>query len=93
MPPSGSTALAQSNGSLQAYRLQGVPAWGIQFHAEVDAPTAQGWIAGYRADPDAVRIGVDPEALRAETAPRIAAWNELGRRAAASASWTPLLRA
>jgi GMP synthase-like glutamine amidotransferase len=79
VPPPDATALARSNGSLQAYKLAGVPAWGIQFHAEVDAPTAEAWIAGYRSDPDAVRIGVDPDALRAETAPRLAAWNELGR--------------
>ncbi len=37
------------------------------------------WIDDYRSDEDAVRIGVDPEALRAETEEKIADWNRLGR--------------
>ena len=44
------------------------------------AADAEAWIDDYRSDPDAVAIGLDPEALRAETRKRIAAWNELGRR-------------
>ena len=36
-------------------------------------------LADYRSDPDAVRIGIDPAAIRADTGPRIAAWNDLGR--------------
>ena len=40
---------------------------GIQFHAEVSAADAETWIDDYRSDEDAVRIGVDPEALRRET--------------------------
>ena len=34
LPPSG-IALADSEVCLQAFRLDGQPAWGIQFHAEV----------------------------------------------------------
>ncbi len=34
----------------------------------------------YEADPDAVRIGVDPAALGPETANKIRAFNELGRK-------------
>lgn len=76
--PPGATALARSPVCLQAYRLEG-PAWGIQFHAEVSMEDADYWISDYRTDPDAVRIGLDPEALRKETNAAIGAWNELGR--------------
>jgi GMP synthase (glutamine-hydrolysing) len=76
--PPGATALARSPLCLQAYRLEG-PAWGIQFHAEVSAEDADHWIVDYRSDPDAVRIGLDPEAFRTETNAAIGAWNELGR--------------
>ena len=54
-------------------------AWAIQFHAEVSAPDAEAWIDDYRSDEDAVRIGVDPEALRTETRRKIGDWNRLGR--------------
>ena len=76
--PPGATALAHSEVCLQAYRLDG-SAWGIQFHAEVDAPTVADWIEHYWNDEDAVRIGVDAEALGAATEERIGAWNQLGR--------------
>lgn len=77
-PPAEAVVLAVSPVCVQAYRL-GDAAWGIQFHAEVSAADASAWIDDYEADPDAVRIGVDPVALAAETRPRIAAWNDLGR--------------
>jgi GMP synthase-like glutamine amidotransferase len=77
--PPGATALATSPICLQAFRLEG-PAWGIQFHAEVSRADTEHWIADYQADPDAVRIGLDPERLRELTRPRIDAWNDLGRR-------------
>jgi GMP synthase-like glutamine amidotransferase len=76
--PPGATALATSPVCLQAYRLEG-PAWGIQFHAEVSPGDADYWIDDYRSDPDAVRIGLDPEALRRRTRSSIGTWNELGR--------------
>jgi GMP synthase (glutamine-hydrolysing) len=76
--PPGATALARSAVCLQAYRLDG-PAWGIQFHAEVSPRDVEHWIDDYRSDPEAVRIGLDPAALRQRTRPAIAAWNELGR--------------
>jgi GMP synthase-like glutamine amidotransferase len=76
--PPGATALARSPVCLQAYRLEG-PAWGIQFHAEVSAGDADYWIDDYRSDPDAVRIGLDPDALRKQTRELIGAWNEVGR--------------
>ena len=76
--PSGATALARSAVCLNAYRI-GEAAWGIQFHAEVSAADAEYWIADYRSDPDAVRIGIDPEALRGQTRAAIGDWNRLGR--------------
>jgi GMP synthase (glutamine-hydrolysing) len=76
--PPGGTALATSAACLQAYRLAG-PAWGIQFHAEVTADDAEAWIDDYRSDEDAIRIGIDPVALRQRTRDAIGAWNELGR--------------
>jgi GMP synthase (glutamine-hydrolysing) len=76
LPPSA-TALARSPVCLQAFRAgSGV---GIQFHAEVTAADAEAWIDDYRSDEDAVRIGVDPEALRRDTRAAIGDWNEVGR--------------
>lgn len=78
-PPPGAVVLATSAVCAQALRLSEA-AWAIQFHAEVSAADAAHWIDDYQVDPDAVRIGVDPERLHVETEPRIAAWNELGRK-------------
>jgi GMP synthase-like glutamine amidotransferase len=79
--PPGGVALARSAVCLQGFRLRST--WGIQFHAEVTRDSIGKWIAGYRNDADAVRIGVDPDVLRVETEDRIDAWNELGRGLAA----------
>jgi GMP synthase-like glutamine amidotransferase len=76
--PPGAVALAHSAVCLQAFRA-GARAWGIQFHAEVTPQILNAWLDGYRNDPDAVRVGLDPEALRAESEQRIDAWNQLGR--------------
>jgi GMP synthase (glutamine-hydrolysing) len=78
VPPNGASVLARSPVCSQAYRI-GERAWGIQFHAEVTAADVSKWIADYRSDEDAIRIGIDAEALRAETDRRIADWNRLGR--------------
>ncbi|MFI5026597.1 MAG: type 1 glutamine amidotransferase [Solirubrobacterales bacterium] len=78
LPPESATLLARSPVCAQAYRV-GEVAWAIQFHAEVSAPDAEAWIDDYRSDEDAVRIGVDPEALRTETRRKIGEWNRLGR--------------
>jgi GMP synthase (glutamine-hydrolysing) len=77
--PPAAAALARSPVCRQAYRVA-ERAWGIQFHAEVSPDDAAAWIRDYRSDEDAVRIGVDPETLGAETTAKIAAWNDLGRR-------------
>lgn len=76
--PPGAVPLARSPVCLQGYRV-GDSAWGIQFHAEATEEIARGWADDFRSDEDAVRIGLDPEALRRETAERMPAWNELGR--------------
>ncbi|MDQ3644233.1 MAG: type 1 glutamine amidotransferase [Actinomycetota bacterium] len=78
VPPRDAAVLARSGQSLQAYRL-GSSAWGIQFHAEVNARTLESWIGSYRTDPDAVAMELDPNRMRAESAPALEDWNELGR--------------
>jgi GMP synthase-like glutamine amidotransferase len=75
--PAGATPLARSAVCLQAFRLG--DAVGIQFHAEVTRADAEAWIDDYRADEDAVRIGVDPDDLRRRTHDAIGDWNALGR--------------
>ena len=75
--PADATPLARSEVCLQAFRLGRAVA--IQFHAEVTGADAEAWIDDYRSDEDAVRIGVDPDALRRETRAAIGAWNETGR--------------
>jgi GMP synthase (glutamine-hydrolysing) len=78
VPPPGASILARSPVCAQAYRL-GERCWAIQFHAEVTADDAGRWIDDYRQDEDAIRIELDPDALRAENEQRIDAWNRLGR--------------
>jgi GMP synthase (glutamine-hydrolysing) len=70
--PEGAVELARSRVCLQAYRLGS--AWGVQFHPEVRSAQIDAWLA---EEPHDIP---DPDALRAATAERIGAWNELGRR-------------
>ena len=42
-PPEGAVTLATSPVCIQAYRLTGARAWGIQFHAEVTRPDVDAW--------------------------------------------------
>jgi len=77
--PPGATELACSPVCLQAYRI-GARAWGVQFHVEVSAEDAGHWIDEYEVDADAVAMGFDPAAKRAETTPKMPAWNEMGRQ-------------
>lgn len=76
--PPGAVPLARSEVCLQACRL-GDRAWAIQFHPEVSRADALHWIDDHEADPDAVRIGVDPAVLRPETEEKIDDFNGLGR--------------
>ena len=74
--PPGGRALADSELCLQAFRLDGQPAWGIQFHAEVTAAMVSGWV---EEDPGDLPMPADE--LRAETEARIAQSNSPGTRA------------
>jgi GMP synthase (glutamine-hydrolysing) len=76
--PPGAVPLARSDRCLQGYRLEG-PAWGLQFHAEVTREGIESWLRDYRNDEDAVRVGLDPDRVREQTAERIGSWNELGK--------------
>jgi GMP synthase (glutamine-hydrolysing) len=70
--PAGAVELARNPVCTQAFRL-GDACWGVQFHPEVTKAQLDGWI-GDASDPPP-----DPVRLRAETAEKIARWNELGR--------------
>jgi GMP synthase (glutamine-hydrolysing) len=76
--PPGAVPLARSEVCLQACRI-GERAWALQFHPEVSRADALHWVDDYEADPDAVRIGIDPADLGPETERKIDAFNELGR--------------
>jgi GMP synthase (glutamine-hydrolysing) len=73
--PPGASALAESDVCLQAFRLAGLPAWGIQFHAEVTGPMVESWIA---EDPGEDELPMSGEALRAESAERMPRSNVQG---------------
>ena len=70
----GATALAESPACLQSFRLDDLPAWGIQFHAEVTREMLHGWI---EEDPD--DLPMPPEQLRAESETKLAASDGYGR--------------
>ena len=70
--PPGATELARNEVGCQEFRLGN--AWAIQYHAEVDEPTVNGWIRDYGPE-----VGADPAALARQTATEIARWNEYGR--------------
>lgn len=76
--PPGAVPLARSEVCLQGARI-GERAWALQFHPEVSRADALHWIEDYKADPDAVRIGIDPVVLGPETERKIGAFNRLGR--------------
>lgn len=76
--PDGAVELAVSDVCRQAFRL-GDRAWGLQFHPEVTEQILHGWFDDYRSDPDAVRLGMDPAAAKAELPARLPAWNQVGR--------------
>ncbi len=72
--PPGGEALADSAVCLQAFRLDGQPAWGIQFHAEVTQAMVSAWM---EEDPEDLPMPVAE--LLAESESRLAQSNEQGR--------------
>ena len=68
----GGSELARSAICTQAFRVGS--AWGIQFHAEVTLAMVQAWVAEEQDE-----LPVPAEEFLAETASRIAGWNEQGR--------------
>jgi GMP synthase (glutamine-hydrolysing) len=79
LPPPGGVTLARSALTHQAFRLGEMPAWGLQFHPEVTEPDLGSWLDEWHSDAIAVATGLDPEAIRAESAGKIGAWNDAGR--------------
>jgi GMP synthase (glutamine-hydrolysing) len=76
--PAGAIELARSAVCPQVFVLAG-HAWGVQFHPEVTADILDEWIGDYESDPDAVRLGFDPDAAQAAVRTHLMRWNEIGR--------------
>ncbi len=79
LEPPGGVTLARSALARQAFRLGERPVWGLQFHPEVTEPDLRSWFDDWHDDARAVATGLDPEAIRAESAGKIGAWNDSGR--------------
>jgi GMP synthase (glutamine-hydrolysing) len=79
--PPGAVELARTPGSLQAFRLDGKPAWGLQFHAEVTRENLFDWLDAWDQS-EAVETDLDPEPIRAASELRIEEQNEIGRQLA-----------
>jgi GMP synthase-like glutamine amidotransferase len=72
--PPGAAALAESEVCLQAFRLDGRRAWGIQFHAEVTSEMVEAWV-----DEDPGELPMPADELRAESVRRMEQSNAQGR--------------
>jgi GMP synthase-like glutamine amidotransferase len=79
--PPGAIELARTPACVQAFRIEGKPAWGLQFHAEVTKENLFGWLDGWEQS-EAVHTELDPNAIRAASELRIEEQNEIGRRLA-----------
>ncbi|HEV7845831.1 MAG TPA: type 1 glutamine amidotransferase [Thermoleophilaceae bacterium] len=76
--PPGAIELARTPACVQAFRIEGKPAWGLQFHAEVTSQGLNGWLDGWDRS-EAIHTALDPERIRAESELRIEEQNEIGR--------------
>jgi GMP synthase-like glutamine amidotransferase len=79
--PPGAVELARTPACVQAFRVDGKPAWGLQFHAEVTRENLFSWLDGWE-NSEAVNTDFDPDAIRAASERRIEGQNEIGRRLA-----------
>jgi GMP synthase (glutamine-hydrolysing) len=77
--PGDTDVLAVNPACAQAYRVA-ERAWGIQFHAEVDAATIEHWLDDGKDGDDVREVNLDLDAVRERTRREIEGWNELGRR-------------
>ena len=80
--PPGAVELARTPACVQAFRIEGKPAWGLQFHAEVTREDLFSWLDGWDKS-EAVETDIDPEPIRALSEQRIDEQNEIGRGIAA----------
>jgi GMP synthase-like glutamine amidotransferase len=74
--------LARTPLCVQAFRIEGKPAWGLQFHAEVTRDNLFSWLDGWN-NSEAIDTDLDPETIRAVSEQRIDEQNEIGRGLAA----------
>jgi GMP synthase-like glutamine amidotransferase len=79
--PPGAVELARTPACVQAFRVDGKPAWGLQFHAEVTKDDLFSWLDAWE-DAEAAQTAFDPDAIRAASELRIEEQNEVGRRLA-----------
>jgi GMP synthase-like glutamine amidotransferase len=80
--PPGAVELARTPACVQAFRIEGKPAWGLQFHAEVTRENLFSWLDGWE-NAEAADTDFDPERIRAASELRIEGQNEIGRGIAA----------
>ena len=79
--PPGAVELARTPLCTQAFRIEGKPAWGLQFHAEVTKENLFSWLDDWDSS-EAVHTSFDPDEIRAASERRIEEQNEIGRRLA-----------
>jgi GMP synthase (glutamine-hydrolysing) len=80
--PPGAVELARTPLCVQAFRVEGKPAWGLQFHAEVTRENLWSWLDGWE-NAEARFTDFSPERIRAASERRIERQNEVGRGIAA----------
>jgi GMP synthase-like glutamine amidotransferase len=76
--PPGGIELARSDACVQAFRVDGKPAWGLQFHSEVTRDQLWGWLDGWE-NAEAAQTDYDPEVIRTASELRIEEQNAVGR--------------
>jgi GMP synthase-like glutamine amidotransferase len=76
--PPGAVELARTPAGVQAFRIEGKPAWGLQFHAEVTRDNLWSWLDGWE-NSEAIHTDLDPERIRAASEGRIEEQNQIGR--------------